>query len=337
MSGAAASSLRSRPRIGFVGVGWIGRHRMQAIIDSDQVDVLGIVDPVDELAREALELSEGAERFSSYDELLSSGIDGVVIATPSAMHADQSLRALERGVAVFCQKPLGRTAHETSRVVEAARSGDHLLGVDFSYRHTAVVRAAKTLIDSGEIGDVFACELVFHNAWGPDKPWFYEPARSGGGCVIDLGIHLIDLALLLTGASSAEVTDSRLFSGGRPLRDPSAQVEDYADVTLTTGDGVAARIGCSWNLHAGWEAVIGINVHGTDGSVAISNVNGSFYDFVAHRCRGTSRELLVEPPDAWGGRAAAEWSAKLASGNRFDPSVESVVTVARLVDQVYGR
>lgn len=330
-------SPRPRPRLGFAGVGWIGRHRMQAMIDSGNVDVLGVLDPVDDLATEALELSDGATRFESFEELLSSGIDGVVIATPSALHADQALQALEHGIAVFCQKPLGRTAHETSRVVEAARRGDHLLGVDFSYRETAVVRAAKTLIDSGGIGDVFASELVFHNAWGPDKPWFYDPALSGGGCVIDLGIHLIDLALLLTGTSSAEVTDSRLFSKGRLLRDPSVQVEDYADVTMTAGDGVAVRIGCSWNLHAGWEAVIGINVYGTEGSVSISNVDGSFYDFVAHHCRGTSRELLVEPPDSWGGRAAAQWAEKLASGTRFDPSVESVVTVARLVDQVYGR
>src|SRR5205085_415527 len=122
-------------------------------------------------------------------------LDGLVIATPSASHAVQARAALERGIAVFCQKPLARTAAETASVVEAARAANRLLGVDLSYRHTEAMRHIGALARSGELGDIYAIDLVFHNAYGPDKAWFRDVKLSGGGCVIDLGTHLVDLAL----------------------------------------------------------------------------------------------------------------------------------------------
>ena len=103
----------------------------------------------------------------------------VVIATPSALHAEQSIRALDAGAAVFCQKPLGRDAAEAASVVAAARAADRLLSVDFSYRFTRGMEAIAGLIRGGELGHVFAVDLVFHNAYGPGKPWFYDRAQSG--------------------------------------------------------------------------------------------------------------------------------------------------------------
>src|SRR4051794_16404754 len=99
----------ARPRLGFLGVGWIGRHRMNAILNTGTVEIAAIADPSSEMAAEAGRLAPDAKLVSTLDELLDAGVDGVVIATPSAMHAEQSMRALERGAAVFCQKPLGRT------------------------------------------------------------------------------------------------------------------------------------------------------------------------------------------------------------------------------------
>jgi hypothetical protein len=66
-------------------------------------------------------------------------------------------------------------------------------------------------------------------------------------------------------------------------------------------------------------------------------VDGSFYDFTAERYRGTARETLATPPDAWGGRAAAAWAARLAAAERFDPAAERLVEVARVLDRIYGR
>lgn len=320
-------------KLGFLGVGWIGRDRMRAVIASGLADAALVADASPAVAAEAAE--EVGARVVSPRELLSAGLDGVVIATPSALHAAQSLAALEAGSAVFCQKPLGRDAAETAAVVEAARRADRLLGVDLSYRHLAATDAIRRAL--ADIGDVYAADLVFHNAYGPDKPWFRDPALSGGGCVIDLGTHLIDLALHLLPGAGVEHVTARLFAGGQPLGGRTDVVEDFATARIDLSGGTALTLGCSWNLHAGQEAVISASFYGASGALALANVGGSFYDFRALHHTGTTSRVLVEPPDDWGGRAAVQWARRLAGGARFDAEADELVRTAAVLDRVYGR
>jgi predicted dehydrogenase len=327
----------TRPRLGFLGVGWIGRHRMNAILNTGTVEIAAIADPSPEMAAEAARLAPGAKLVPALDDLLDAGVDGVVIATPSAMHAEQSIRSLERGAAVFCQKPLGRTEAEVRAVVDAARAADRLLGVDLSYRFTDGMRRIREVVRSGELGRIYAVDLVFHNAYGPDKPWFYDQSLSGGGCVMDLGVHLVDLALWTLDHPAVSSVSGKLFAGGEPLGERPDRVEDYAVATAELETGAAMRLACSWRLQAGCDAIISAAFYGTNGGVTLRNVDGSFYDFIAERYRGTARETLATPPDEWGGRAAADWAARLAAGERFAPEAERMVDVARVLDQIYGR
>ena len=166
--------------------------------------------------------------------------------------------------------------------------------------------------------------------------WFYDPARSGGGCVIDLGIHLVDLALWVLDFPEVAEVSAHLFAGGLPLRNRH-EVEDYAIATLITRQGVAIRLACSWNLSAGQDAVIGAEFFGTAGSAALRNVNGSFYDFAGERRTRTARYPLCGPPEDWAGRASVEWAKRLSAGERFDPEAGRLVTVARIIDAIYDR
>ena len=327
-------------RLAFLGVGWIGRNRMEGLAKNDAVEISGIADPSEDNLQAALEVAPDAQRFSSYEELLESDIDGVVIATPSALHAEQSIQALNKGKAVFCQKPLARDTAETRSVIEAARKNNLLLGVDLSYRHTCF-RKLYDIVQSGELGDIYATELVFHNAWGPDKDWFYNPKLSGGGCVIDLGIHLIDLALWSLNKPKVKEVRSNLFAGGKPLNNPAEQVEDYAtalmNLEMENGTESSLQLTCSWNLPAGQEADIQLNFYGTNGGVAFRNINGSFYDFKALRFNRTESEVLFEGPDDWGARAAAEWAERLAAGEKYNSETETLIDVAQVLDHIYGR
>jgi predicted dehydrogenase len=150
---------------------------------------------------------------------------------------------------VFCQKPLGRTAPETAAVVAAAEAPT---GCSASTCRTATRGdgPAARPVAAGEIGDVFAADLVFHNAYGPDKPWFRDPALSGGGCVIDLG-HAPRRPRAVGPRRLGRVRRARLLCGGRPLRPEDRTVEDYAVAQLDFTRGVVATVACSWNLHAG--------------------------------------------------------------------------------------
>ncbi|MFP4597932.1 MAG: Gfo/Idh/MocA family protein, partial [Persicimonas sp.] len=277
------------------------------------------------------------EIVSSLDEMLDLDLDGVMIATPSAMHAEQSIRALSAGKAVFCQKPLARDAAETARVVSAAKEVDRLVGVDFSYRYTEAMQQIRALVEAGELGRVYAADLVFHNAYGPDKDWFYDVERAGGGCLIDLGIHLVDLALWMLDWPEIEGVHGCCMAGGDRLDVEHPEVEDYASATIDLGKAGVVDLACSWRVSAGRDAVIDAAFYGTEGGARMRNVDGSFYDFVAERYDGTSTEVLCEPPDAWGGRAAIAWAQKLGEDGGYDASVEKVVDVARVVDRIYCR
>jgi predicted dehydrogenase len=321
-------------RLGFLGTGWIGRNRMEAMLGIGAAQAVAICDPNEQMARDAQQLAPGASIVDSLDELLELQPDGVVIATPSGMHAQQCVRAFEAGAAVFCQKPLGRNAVEVASVLDAARCADRLLGVDLSYRHTAAMTAIRERVRVGDFGKVFAADLNFHNAYGPQSGWFWDPSLSGGGCLIDLGVHLVDLALWMF--DLPEVTEARatLLREGRRLRE--GEVEDFATGELTLGNGVTVRIACSWNLNAGSDAVIDARFYGTSGGARMSNENGSFFDFSAELFKGRESVRIASPPDDWGGRAAAEWVAKLAAGEGFGGSTEGLLQTATALDRLYA-
>ena len=318
------------PRLGFLGVGWIGRNRMEALTREGLAQVAALADPQAAALAAAAESAPGAEVAETLEELLEHELDGIVIATPSALHAEQAIAALERGLAVFCQKPLARDVRETRQVLQAARDADRLLAVDLSYRQVEALRAAHEQVADGAIGQVHTIDLVFHNAYGPDKPWFTDPELAGGGCLIDLGTHLVDLALWLTGSNSVEVETARTLSlHGHP-------VEDHVTAELALGE-TRARLACSWFTPAGRDCVFECTAWGSEGAASVRNVGGSFYDFRAELWRGTNSETLVEPADDWGGRAISAWAERLRGDRGYDPAADELELVARTIDAIYAR
>jgi predicted dehydrogenase len=330
---------KTKPTVGFIGVGWIGLNRLHAMIKEDLITVDSFTDSSEESLLKVQQAAPDARLYLSIDELIDDKPAGVVIATPNALHASQAITALENGVSVFCQKPLGRTAKETLRVVKAAEASGKLLGVDFSYRFTEGMQIINQLIKSEAFGKIFAVNLVFHNAYGPDKNWFYNPELSGGGCVIDLGSHLIDLALWTLDFPEVTNVTSSLFSGGKPIAIPELETEDFAVATIETQTGTAIQMACSWNMQAGEDAVIQATFYGTEGGATFRNVDGSFFHFEAHKfLLKTKKELLTTPaPDDWGGKAAIDWARRLAKGEGFNKEAHHFVKVAEVIDRIYKR
>lgn len=322
-------------RLGFLGMGWIGKNRLDALVKHGVARPAVISDVNMENAMAAA--MDDTIVCDSMEKLLleSSSLDGVVIATPSALHAEQTIAALEAGLAVFCQKPLGRNNGEVSEIIETARRENRLLGIDLSYRFLKTVSIVEKQIRCGDIGRIFAIDAVFHNAYGPDKPWFYDPELSGGGCVIDLGVHLVDLVLWMFDFPSVTSIHSRLYANGMRISGRDKGVEDYAAATIELENGPLVNLACSWKLQAGTDAVIGLTFYGTEGALSIRNFPGSFYEFKAERYRGTSCEILYDSSDDWGGGAILDWAAKLLQGGLFDKSVMEVQKVTEVLDEIY--
>ena len=150
-------------------------------------------------------------------------------------------------------------------------------------------------------------------------------------------MHLVDLALWLLDASKLTCESAQIRCKGRPLDPAGDAVEDFASAMLQTETGVPVRLACSWNLPAGCDAVIGVEVHGTQGGASFRNVGGSFYDFEAVRHDGCHSQTLTSPPDDWGGRAARAWLEQLAQSPAYDPACEEAVAVSRVLDAIYSK
>ena len=325
-----------RPKIGFLGMGWIGRNRFEAVHDSGLAGALAVCDPYSEDIVKYCK-DNSLRSVLSYEELLRGEAEGMVIATPSALHKQHVMHALHEGKAVFCQKPLACSTMDTAEIVALARKNNCLLMVDFSYRYTHAAKKIKQLIDEEELGHVFAANFVFHNAYGPDKRWYYNADLSGGGCVMDLGIHLIDLLQWFFPDAEIDQVHSNLYAKGERIKGSKKVVEDYATVQMVHSNDMTSQCTCSWNISAGKDAIIQMDLFGTKGGASFRNVNGSFYDFKAAWNKGTKAQVISMPPYEWSGKAILDWTERLAEGNEFNEDAMDYISTAEVIDRIYGR
>ncbi len=322
-----------RPRVGFVGLGWIGRKRLDAVAADIEVAALADSDPGRLQAASAAYSDAAASE--DFEQMLSEDLDAIVIATPNGLHAAQAIASLEREIAVFCQKPIATTLRDVEAIVDSARRNDRALGVDFCYRHVAGMHELRRRLLDGAIGEVVGIDLTFHNAYGPDKSWCQNYPLAGGGCLMDLGVHLIDLALWLQDMPPMERVRSRMFTRGAPVQGRGDALEDLAYAEFIQANGAMVRLACSWHAHIGRPAIIEVALTGTRGGAMLTNVDGSFYDFDLQLFRGTNCERLGSYPDDWGPRSLRQWLAQLQVDAGFDAAAANYIRSAALIEEVY--
>lgn len=331
---AAAATGAVPLRVGFLGLGWIGRMRLDAVAALPGLEIAALADTSEQCLQQVQQQYSRARAVRELRELLALELDAVVIATPNACHAAQALACLAHGLPVFCQKPLGISALQTEQVVRAAQRADRLLAADFCYRHVQGMPELRQRLRDGELGSIEAIDLVFHNAYAPNGSWCFDRAQAGGGCLLDLGIHLLDLVQWLLGGTLQLVSAAR-YADGRRLEAISNAVEDLAFCEYRHESGTLVRLACSWRADLGCAARIGADIHGARAGARWRNVNDSFMDFVVEMCRGTQCERLGGYPDDWAARAMIQWLRRLSSDRSFDPLAWELCSAARLIEEAY--
>jgi predicted dehydrogenase len=306
-------------------------------MESGIAEVAMISDASMGAALDASSLGCAIEIAPGLPDLLAGGIDGLVIATPGALRAEQATVALEAGLAVFCQQPLAATAAQTSQIVEQARRSDRLLGVDCSYRYLEATEIARSRIAAGDLGDVYSVEAEFHDARRPDKSRNRSHELAAGGCLLDTGIHLVDLSLWVLRFPAVTAVTGKLYAGGQPYtRGLSAGIEDSAVMRIDLASRATVSVSCSWPRHVGRSAAFRLVCSGSRATLVVENVAGSLRDFHCWRLRGTSRERLSAPGEDRSGRAIAAWIEQLAAGGRFNREACHHVQVADVLDRIYA-
>ncbi|MDD5483359.1 MAG: Gfo/Idh/MocA family oxidoreductase [Kiritimatiellae bacterium] len=198
--------------------------------------------------------------FTDYRQLLQSpGIDAVNLCAPVYLHREMAVAAARAGKHILCEKPMAVTSREAAEMIRAARQNRVILMVGFSHRFYDLNRQVKQMIADGRLGRL----VMFHNRFNLDvnyeKTWFAEIERSGGGVVMDCGVHSIDLFRWLVG----EVREVSAFTGTFVQR---MEVEDTAAILLKSVGGVPGVVELSWSTPASENTV---EIYGSKGTAVV--------------------------------------------------------------------
>jgi predicted dehydrogenase len=188
-------------------------------------------------------------------------VDAVVVTTPNAQHRDVAVAALAAGKHVLVDKPLARTTAEADEMIAAAAQHEVVLVPFQNTRFLAPFVAAHDAIVAGRIGDVTGVRAAFGHAgpqaWAPDATWFFDKGLAGGGCLIDLGVHVIDLVRYVTGDDIVGVS--------AVLNDDGGDVETDAQLLVRLRRGAIGTVHASWSSRPGPDHQL--TIVGTEGTL----------------------------------------------------------------------
>jgi predicted dehydrogenase len=315
---------------GLIGAGDIVRKRVAAALrDAPGSQLTAVCRARGDLAQ-AFAATVGARRWHGDWQALvqDPGIDGVYVATPVHLHAEQTIAAARAGKHVLCEKPMALTAGECEQMIAACRDNGVTLGVAYYRRFYPVVVRAKEILASGEIGRPVVAQINAFERFNPARSdpryWFVRAADSGGGPMMDFGCHRLELLVNLfgrveriTGATASVVFDR--------------EVEDTAAAVLVFERGPCGIVTVT---HAAYESQDTMEVFATGGSLHVGTLNAGDLRVVT----ASGERVESHPPAVNLHAPLVEDFVSAVAGDR-EPGVPGTVglTIARLEDAIYGR
>jgi predicted dehydrogenase len=252
-------------QIAVIGTGSISSSHLDSYKNNPDASLYAVCDLNEERARKAAEKYVASKVYTDYRELLRDpAIDAVSICTWNNTHAEISIAALEAGKHVLVEKPLCRTVEEALRVQEAVAKSGKLLQVGFVRRYDTNAQLLRSLADKGEFGDIYYAKATTIRRLGNPGGWFSDIERSGGGPLIDIGVHVIDLCWYMMGRPKPVSVSANTYRklGNRSnvqnlsfykAADYDASkntVEDMANAMIRFENGASLLVDVSFTLHA---------------------------------------------------------------------------------------
>ena len=284
----------------------MGRNHVKQLQKHPKVRIAAVADPDPERQRLARDELGIRTVYGTAQELLDrEHPDLVCVATPNRFHREISLAALAAGAHVFCEKPMAMNALEAEQMLQAARRANRRLMINFSFRFAEQSQALKREVESGLIGDIYFGRTVWHRRRGMPLgkgSWFVQKETAGGGPLIDLGVHRLDLALWLMGyPKPRSVLGSTYDHLARKVAQDTGipvSVEDLAVAYITFENGASLVLEASWAANIAERELMETRLFGTRGGLVQRNV-AEGYDFEAELYEerdGRQYDMKLHPP-----------------------------------------
>jgi predicted dehydrogenase len=277
-------------RIGFIGAGGIARSaHFNALNQLKDIATVVAVSDVMLAGAQSLAKELGAEHvFQDYRELLQlKEVDAVLITVPNFLHADIAVEAMEAGKHVLCEKPMALNGEHAERMVATQKKTGKILMVALNNRFRTDIQHLKAMAEAGELGEIYSAKCGWMRragipGWGA---WFTDMSKSGGGPLIDIGVHMLDLTLYLMGnpkpvavmgstyTKFGNSEKARVRTMGTPNPNQLFDVEDLATAFVRLDNGATLTLDVSWAANIERETVF-VNLLGTEGGISLENQKG---------------------------------------------------------------
>ncbi len=348
----------ARLKIGIIGCGGIanGKH-LPALKAVNRADIIAFCDLQIERAEKAAKEYgvEGAKVYTDYHELLKDeSIDVIYVLTPNRSHADISIDALNAGKHVMCEKPMAKTAADARRMVEAAKASGKKLTIGYQHRQKAATKYIKSCVERGDLGEIYYAKAYAIRRRGtPNWGVFLNEYEQGGGPLIDIGTHSLDVTLYLMNNYKPRMVVGTRYKmvenadQGNPWggwgEDENKTLEDGAFGFIVMENGATITLDATWALNTDHPIPEGsCRLCGSKGGASMLN------DKVIMNKVEFNRQVTVEPDLRAGGVAFYEGASDTppineqnswldAIENDTDPVVlpEQACVVSEILEAIY--
>lgn len=330
-------------RVGVIGVG-MGRYHIADYQKHPQAEVVAVADLDPARLQAVADQYHVPRRYAMGEEMLrQEELDIVSIATPNKFHKPLTIAALQAGCHVLCEKPMAMNAQEAREMLAAARATGKRLMINFSYRFGDQSLALKREVEAGTIGDIYFARTIWHRRRGLPGfgGWFGQKALSGGGPLIDLGVHRLDLALWLMGYPQPAWVLGATYApiGSRLARERDAQfdVEDLAAAFIRFANGASLEIEASWAANIREHELMETRLYGTRGGLVQRNLNEG-YQFEAElylERGGAHYDMRLHHTEEKAPGAMCHFVDAILKGTPHTATGEEGLQVMEILDAIY--
>ena len=249
-------------RVGVIGVGFAGRAHMEGYKNAEEAELIAVCDVSKDRAQEAADKYGISKIFTDYEEMLKlSDLEAISVCLPNTMHMPVTVAALEAGKHVLCEKPLAANAKQAANMVETAKKTGKTLAMSLNFRYEGRSLTLKKMIEAGELGDIYYAKTSMLRSNAIPRGWFHVKERSGGGPLLDLASHMLDVTWWLMGrpepVSASGSTFAKLGIAGKSMGtwgvgygDGPVDIEDLAIGLIRFKGGKSLFVDVSWALNS---------------------------------------------------------------------------------------
>ncbi len=348
--------MERKLRAGVIGLG-MGCNHVRGYRNHPDVELVAVadIDPERLQERGVKDLKVPACYSSAEEMLEKEQLDIVSVAVPNCVHKDLTIKALKAGANVLCEKPMAMNEAESVEMMETAKKCNRKLGINFSYRFLNQSREMKKIVDQGGVGEIYYAQTNWFrrkgipglehgnfNSPGAAGRWFFDKEMSGGGPLIDLGVHRLDFCLWMMGYPEPEwVMGSTYDKLGPRLASEKNRVftvEDLAASMIRFKNGSTLQIVASWASHVKEQELMNARLLGTEGGLLQFNIHEGYEFRIEHYFDRTGQSYDSMPHDLPAEtylNSYYEFADAVAKDKPFLVRPEEGVTVMRILDAIY--